>query len=126
MDVARGHRDGTPHPALHSAVMTAYNDIVYAVAAELSPQGIRVNLDCAGVMARDTGRFTTDDPPLGVTPRHVARSGKARPMTIIGALATHGAVPSAPRNERHRGIDSPKSGRPLRGNRSALSPQEVQ
>jgi len=70
---------GNPYTGLYSATMSAYDGMVYALAAELGPQGIRVNLVRPGVVATDTGRFTTDDPPLGVTPRHVVRSGTARP-----------------------------------------------
>ena len=53
---------GNPFSALYSATKSAHNGMVYALAAELGPQGIRVNLVRPGIVATDMGRFITDDP----------------------------------------------------------------
>jgi NAD(P)-dependent dehydrogenase (short-subunit alcohol dehydrogenase family) len=44
---------GHPTTALYSATMSAYDGMVYALATELGPQGIRVNLVRPGVVATE-------------------------------------------------------------------------
>jgi NAD(P)-dependent dehydrogenase (short-subunit alcohol dehydrogenase family) len=53
---------GNAYTALYSATKSAYEGMAYALAAELGPQGIRVNLVRPGIVATDMGRFITDDP----------------------------------------------------------------
>jgi NAD(P)-dependent dehydrogenase (short-subunit alcohol dehydrogenase family) len=51
--VERRRGDRPPLHCLYSATMSAYDGMVYALATELGPQGIRVNLVRPGVVATE-------------------------------------------------------------------------